>query len=133
MLKGQINHFKITNWINHPLIPIIKTPQQTKPVDNLGSLNFAMGGPAFTILIFLGLSFYAYLRSKDKKWFLLFLAIFLFEVSGNIICGTDNWINGPLSICNHQIDLAIQFIAIFLFAGTFSYFVSKKIGNKFWK
>lgn len=129
LYKGEMNKLVISNWENHPFISFIKIPQQTKIIDGKGSLNFTMGGPIFTILIFFGLSLFAYLRSKDKKWFLLFISILLFEMSGNIICGTDNFYNRPFSFCNHSFDLVIQYLAIFIFSTTFSYFASKKLMN----
>lgn len=133
LIKGNVTTFTITSWVNHPFLKISILPQQTKIVNGTGSLNFAMGGPIFSILIFLGLSLFAYLRSERKLWFLLFLSILIFEISGNIVCGTDNPFGNPLSICNRQIDLYIQFIAIALFAGTFSYFIAGAASNQYFR
>jgi len=133
LIKGKPIHFTISNWMNHPIIQFIKIPQQTKVLEGQGSLNFALGGPLFSILSFAYLSFLGYFRSKDKKWFLLLLSIVLFEISGNIICGTDNLTGNPLSFCSKGIDLIIQYCATMLFSGTFSYFVSKKFNSVFFK
>ncbi len=129
LYRGEINKFAIINWENHPHIPFIKTPQRVKIISGKGSLNFSMGGPIFIILGFLILSLLAYLRSKDKRWFFLFVSILLFEVSGNIICETDNPYGKPLFFCNPSLDLTIQYLAIFIFSATFSYFVSLKLSN----
>ena len=131
LIKGNVTTFTITSWVNHPFLKLPILPQQTKVVNGTGSLNFAMGGPIFSILIFLGLSLFAYLRSGRKLWFLLFFSILIFEISGNIVCGTDNPFGNPLSICNHQVDLTLQFLSIALFAGTFSYFIADRISERY--
>jgi len=133
LIKGKINSFQISNWVDHPMLAFIKTPQQIKPLNNSGSLNFALGGPIFSILIFLGLSFVGHLRSKDWKWFLIFLSILIFEISGNVICGTDNFTGGVLSICNAKLDIFLKRFSIFLFSGTFSYFVVKVVNQKIFR
>jgi len=127
LLKGNINTFTISNWNSHPYFDIIKTPQQVMITSGKGSLNFALGGPLFSIILFFALSLFGYLISKEKKWFLLFLSILLFEISGNVICGTDNLIGTSLSMCNHKLDLAIQLVAIFLFSSLWSYFIIKRL------
>lgn len=131
LILGKISSFAITSHVGHPFFPFIPLPQQTKALSGIPSLNFAMGGPAFSIIIFLGISWLAYMRSGRKFWFLLFLAILIFEVSGNIICGTDNFFSNPLSVCNHQLDLKLQYFSIFLFSGTLTYGVmSNKLFNR---
>ena len=127
LVKGKITTFTISSWVNYPFFHFLKLPQQTKIVNGLPSLNFVMGGPIFTILVFLGLSLFAYLRSKNSLWFLLFFSIALFEISGNVICGTDNFTGSPLSVCNHGLDLTLQCISIAVFSGTFSYFATRKL------
>jgi hypothetical protein len=131
LIKGNVTTFTITSWVNHPFLKLPILPQQTRVVNGTGSLNFAMGGPIFSILIFLGLSLFAYLRSGRKIWFLLFLSILIFEVSGNIICGTDNPFNNPLSMCNHQLDLSLQFLSIAMFSGLFSYFIADVLSRNY--
>jgi hypothetical protein len=121
LLQGKISSFAITSHVNHPFLPFIHLPQQTRALSGVSSLNFAMGGPIFNILIFLGISFIAFQRSGKKFWFLLFLSVLVFEVSGNIVCGTDNFVGNPLSICNHQLDLVIQLLSTALFASTLTY------------
>ena len=131
LIKGNVTTFTITSWVNHPFLKLPILPQQTKVVNGTGSLNFAIGGPIFSILVFLGLSLFAYMRSGRKLWFLLFISILIFEVSGNIICGTDNLFGNPLSVCNHQLDLYLQYISIALFSGTFSYFIAERLSKKY--
>jgi hypothetical protein len=131
LLSGNATHFTISAWMSHPLLRFIPLPQQTKIVSGTGSANFALGGPFFMILIFLGISLFAYLKSRNPLWFLIFFSIVLFEISGDIICGTDNLINSPLAICNHGLDLLLQFVSIAVFSSTLSYFTSKKIVS--WK
>ncbi|RLG09261.1 hypothetical protein DRN73_10205 [Candidatus Pacearchaeota archaeon] len=96
ILKGHINTPTISFWHSLPLLKFIKTPQQVKMPPGEGSLNFSLGGPFFSIIVFFGLSLFGYFISKEKKWFWLFFSILLFEISGNIICGTDNLIGSPL-------------------------------------
>jgi len=122
LIKGEINSFSIENWINHPLTPFIPLPQQTKIINEKGSLNFIFGGPVFNIIVFFGLSWLGYRLSKNKLWFLLFISIALFEISGNIICGTDNFYGKPLSICIPSLDIIAQYFSIFLFSGVLSWF-----------
>ena len=116
LLKGKVNSFDIGNWVGDPLTHFIPLPQQTRIIDGTGSLNFRLGGPLLTMIVFLGLSAFGYMLSKKKAWFLLFFAIVLFEVSGNIICGTDNFYGYPLSMCNPALDISLQILSIFLFA-----------------
>ncbi|MFH1365592.1 MAG: hypothetical protein ABIH28_03345 [archaeon] len=125
--RGTINQFTISVWKPYPFLEFIKTPQQTKITSGQSSFNFALGGPIFSILVFFGLSLFGYLRSKDKKWFFLFFSVFVFEISGNIICGTDNFIQDSLSICNKSLDLTIQFLSLALFSGIMSYFCIKRL------
>lgn len=130
LLKGHINTFTISSQINHPLFNFIPLPQQTKIINGNGSANFILGGSMFMMSVFFVISLFAYLRSKNPAWFLLFFSIALFEISGNFICGTDNFTGNPLPICNHNLDISLQFLAIALFSGTFSYFVSRGLGRK---
>lgn len=131
LLKGKLTHFSISSWVPHPIIRFISLPQQTKIIENnYGSVNFMLGGPTFTMLVFFVISLLAYLRSKNPLWFILFFSIVLFEISGNVICGTDNLSGNPLPTCNHNLDLTAQYIAIVLFASTFSYFIAKKLTGK---
>lgn len=127
LLKGNLNTFTITYWNNHPLFGFIKTPQQVKITHGTGSPNFVLGGPLFSMLIFFGLSLFGYSLSKEKKWFLIFLSIATFELSGNVICGTDNLIGGPLSFCNKSLDLKLQLLAFFIFSGIWSYLCIKRL------
>lgn len=133
LIRSNITRFDIGNWVKDPFFKVIYLPQQTKIIQGQGSLNFALGGPLFSIMIFLGLSFIGYSISKEKKWFLLFLSILIFEISGNIICGTDNFYGNPLSLCNKNIDLYIQYLCVFLFSGLWSYFTVRKINEKMLK
>ena len=133
LLKGQINSFTIVNWVRHPLLQLFWIPQQTKIIAGQGSANFALGGPFLIMLIAGYLSGVGCSRSKDKKWFLIALSIAMFEISGNIICGTDNLYSSPLSFCNHNLDMFIQFLAIAIFSGTFSFFITKKFEEAFFR
>ncbi len=133
LLKGQINSFTITHWERHPLLQLFWIPQQTMIIQGQGSANFAMGGPFMMMLIAGYLSWVGYFRSKDKRWLLIFISIALFEISGNIICGTDNFYSSPLSICNHGVDMSLQFLSIALFSGVFSFFITKKFEEVFMK
>lgn len=127
LLIGKVTHFSISSWMPHPSFKFIFFPQQTKILDGVGSANFALGGPMFMILIFLGISLFAYLRSKNPLWFLLFFSIVLFEISGNVICGTDNLTGNPLLSCNPGLNIFAQFVSIAVFSGTLSYFTTKKL------
>jgi hypothetical protein len=120
LMRGERTSFTISAWSKGILTPEIPLPQQTKIIQGKGSLNFALGGPIFTILVFLALSAYGYIRSKKLYWFIPFICISLIEISGNVICGTDNLYFGPLSICNKSISLTIMLISISLFSAFFA-------------
>jgi len=98
--EGHLSKTAISVWIDHPLLPFVKLPQQTKVLDGKGSVNFIFGGIIFTILISLLIAFYGYRFSKDKLWFLFPVPIMIHEIFGNYFCGTDNFTNNPLTICN---------------------------------
>lgn len=121
LFLGKTGSFQISNWMQHPFFKMFSFPQQTKPGLGDGSANFVIGGPALMMCLFLVLSSLGYFRSKRKVWFILFLSIAIFEVYGDIICGTDNFINNPLSICISFINGPVQIFAALLFSGTLVY------------
>lgn len=127
LLKGKVNSFSINHYMAFPGTSLNILPQQTKIINGTGSLNFKLGGPIFTMIVFLGLSLLGYILSKKKVWFLLFFAIVLFEVSGNIVCGTDNFYGAPLSMCNPALDIPLQLLSISLFAGVWAWVGEKKV------
>lgn len=130
LIKGQTNSYSITSWVKSPFTPSIPLPQQTKIVSGGGSANFALGGPLFNMLIFLFLSFVGYNQSKKWYWFLLFFDLALFEISGNIICGTDNLTGGPLSMCHPSLNLFILLFAISFFAIFFALISTKELWKR---
>jgi len=99
ILEGKLSKIVISNWINYPLIPFLKLPQQTRILEGKGSLNFIFGGIFLSILISIFVAWIGYKQSKDKLWFLLPLPIITHEIFGNYFCGTDNLQNNPLAIC----------------------------------
>ena len=121
LVQGKVNSFSISNYMVLPGTSFNILPQQTKITNGTGSLNFRLGGPIFTMIIFFALSLLGYKLSGKKAWFLLFFAIVLFEVSGNIICGTDNFYGSPLSMCNPALDISLQLLAVSLFAGVWAW------------
>jgi hypothetical protein len=89
----------ISNWINFPLIPFFKLPQQTMIANGAGSLNFIFGGILFSILFWFISSLVLYKYSKQKLCFLIPFIISIGEITGNYFCGTDNLIHNPLQLC----------------------------------
>jgi len=124
---GYFPQFKISAFTYHPFLKFIPLPQQTAIPNGLQSPNFALGGPFFMILIFAFLSYIGYKRSRKKSWFLLLLSIAMFEIYGNIICGTDNLTGNPLPSCIGWLNTPIQFLSIGLFSSVLSYFVIKQV------
>lgn len=120
LMRGNVPSFTIGAWVNHPAVPFLKLPQQTVITDGNGSLNFALGGPIFMILLFAFFSFVGYRRSGNRLWFILLASVFLFEVGGNIICGTDNFFGRPLSVCDAYNLGWIEMVSVALFAFTFT-------------
>ena len=118
---GTITKFSIENWIDAPILKFIKLPQRTKIIEGTGSANFALGGIIMVILVslFFALSYYRLSKSKNKKYVFLIPIIFaIHEISGNLICGTDNFTGLPLSICGSFFHFLTK-SSIWLLAGTF--------------
>jgi hypothetical protein len=90
----------ISNWIDFPLIPFLKLPQQTIIGAGAGSLNFIFGGILFSFLFWTFFSLLLYKHSKQKLCFLIPLVILIGEITGNYFCGTDNITHNPLPLCN---------------------------------
>lgn len=127
LIKGKINKFEIGNHVQHPLTSFILLPQQVKIIEGKGSLNFMLGGPIFNIILFFSLSLLGYKLSKNKLWFLLFISIVVFEISGNIICGTDNFTGNSLSICNETWNSYLLEGSKILFAGVLAWLTTIRL------
>ena len=110
----------ISNWINFPLIPFFKLPQQTMIASGAGSLNFIFGGILFSILFWSIFSLTLYKYSKQKLCFLIPLIISIGEITGNYFCGTDNIIHNPLPLCEIlKLNIFVNFEAyLFMFVFT---------------
>ena len=101
--NNQESSYNITNWIEHPIIPSIKVPQRTAILEGYNTVGFVIGGMFLDIMVFSVIATIIYKRSKNsrKKFILLIpLAIILFELTGNFLCGTDNLTGNPLIDCN---------------------------------
>lgn len=99
---GTIIKFHIGNWIACPGFEFIKLPQQVIIDEGYISLAFAFGGIILVIIfsIFLAYIFYKQSENKNKKYVFLFpLILFVNEILGNFICGTDNPLNNPYFNC----------------------------------
>ena len=96
--KGIVAKFEISNWIECPILKVLKLPQQTRITYGYTSMNYAFGGIILTILVFSFFSYYYFKSSKNKyKWavFLFPILFIIHEIFGNFLCGTDN-LNGNL-------------------------------------
>ena len=103
LIKGRIAKFVITNWVDCPIFPFLKLPQQTRIVEGKTSLNFTFGGTIFTILIMFFISYclYTKFKNQNKKYIFLFpLLFFIHEILGNFLCGTDNLYSRAYPVCN---------------------------------
>ena len=103
LLYGEIARFEITSWINCPLIPFFKLPQQTTLIEGHPSLNFIFGGIIAIILVSMFIS-YLFYKQTNKKIYWLFPVVFTYhELLGNFLCGTDNPLGKPFQICEKNI------------------------------
>jgi hypothetical protein len=130
---GTITKFTIENWVDAPILKFIKLPQRTKIIEGTGSANFALGGVIMVILvsIFFAFSYYKLSKSKNKKYVFLIPIVFaIHEISGNIICGTDNFIGLPLSICGSFFHFLTK-SSIWLITGAFMILFYHGLKDKF--
>ncbi len=86
----------ITNWVK--ILGIIPVPQQTSAVQK--NVVFALGGSILILIAAVATTIDIHKRcqSKWKKWISLTIPVIIFihELFGNFIFGTDNWRNKPL-------------------------------------
>lgn len=129
LLQEKIALLQVSATIEHPTFNFINLPQQIKIVSGSGSLLFVLGGIILNLLVFFGISLLGYTKSRKKYWWLLFISILIFEISGNFICGTDNPFGSPYALCNQRTNLMLQFVSIFLFSAiiTFAIITNSKI------
>jgi amino acid permease len=127
LLYGKTAPFSISAWAHHPFFPFLYLPQQTRIFDGFGSVNFALGGPIFTMLVFIALSWLGYKNSNKKYWLLLGLSVVLYEAFGNMMCGTDNPSGNPLALCGHLPVGWIEIGLVAIFAGVFTKAVSERV------
>jgi hypothetical protein len=130
---GSITKFTIENWIEAPILKFIKLPQRTKIVEGTGSANFALGGVIMVILVstFFAFSYYRLSKSKNKKYVFLIPIIFaIHEISGNVLCGTDNFTSLPLSICGPFFHFLTK-SSIWLLTGAFMVLFYHSFESKF--
>jgi hypothetical protein len=131
LLDGEVTSFAIGNWEHAPYLFFFKIPQQTVMVSPIiNSANFMFGGPILNILIFIFISYIGYKGSGKKSWFFLAFWIFLFELFGNFLCGTDNLTGNPLSFCSSINQGLIEISIVSLFALSFAMLIYIEILNK---
>ncbi len=115
ILHNSESSFNISNWVNHPIIPYIKVPQQTTILKGYNTLDFVIGGMLLDIVVFSIIAIIIYKHSKpQKKKFiiLILLSIIFYELVGNFLCGTDNHTGKPLTDCSGINSAAIAGIII---------------------
>ena len=96
VLKGGSPSFEITNWMSFLGVPY---PQQTGMQCNIWTL-FRFGGILFSLLVLIGIILLLIKTTRISKLGLYILILAFISSEGyNLICGTDNWLGNPLSIC----------------------------------
>lgn len=95
-----------SNWVKCFLIPV---PQQTH-IDLEATLLFTIGGMVTTLTTI----YYVFVKFLPEKinrphilFIVFFLLFFIHEIVGNMICGTDNHMGGPLLSCDSYIIFSI--------------------------
>lgn len=106
--KGLVPSFKITNWVYFLGLP---APQQTTTIAN-PVVYFS--GSILTIIISILVSLYLYNSTKKRIYFLFILAIFLLELGGNFLCGTDNMYHKTYALCGPNA-ASMQNVAAYIF------------------
>ena len=112
------------------LSPLSVNPAVISLSSSLSLMEIICMPKTFSMIIFLALSLLGYKLSGHKKWLLLFISIAMYEISGNIICGTDNFIGSPLSVCNKSINLIILLGAEFLFGGSMAFMIMQEVKKR---
>lgn len=111
---GKLPEFSTTGWDNCTGVSFILCPQQTKMISGVPTAGMAYGGPFLVILTVALVSASLYKRSKNALFVLFPVLYAINEITGNIICGTDNVSGAPLAACSQ---LPIPEIAAFSILG----------------
>jgi len=101
--------FKILNWEKCPIF-LFPIPQRTQITGTtyISNTVFMFGGIILVLLTSYILSFLISCKSKNKYRGFVFLIPIIFllnEFVGDFLCGTDNVLNKPYSICENNIFL----------------------------
>lgn len=101
LINGRSLGFHINNWIpGSILFSFIKAPQQTH-LDEGDTLVFRLGGSLLVLILYGIVSLFLSYKTKNSLYILLMCIFLYIELIGNFICGTDNYLNNPLSLCNN--------------------------------
>ena len=129
LLHGYEGSFYFSNMIQHPLIPFIHLPQQTTTTGPVTG-SYIFGGVLLMIVIWWFVSSHLFKKTKDRSYYLLFIIFLLFELSGNLICGTDNLTGKPLGLCIpliKNLPTYLMYILIIFFAWKLKPYFLKKV------
>lgn len=125
--EGILAKFQIVEWVKCNCLITFQLPQRNKIIYGKPSVSYAIGGIIFTILVSTLFSFYYFKKSKNKNKKFIFMVpalLIINEFLGNFICGTDNFLHNPYSICQKYIILnyAVRLIPVLLIIPAFLLF-----------
>ena len=126
--SGEIPVFSTSAWDNCTGLDFIKCPQQTKWMGG-GVLTgaFAFGGTIMVILVVTLVAAGLYKRTKNKAYLAFPIFFALYELIGNLLCGTDNLNGSPYGFCSTVPLMIIPSLSIIGIALLVFYIVNEEI------
>lgn len=133
IVYGIIAEFKITSW-KDTAISFLKIPQQTSIIKGNPSFFLTFGGIFFGVFIVSIIAYMIYYRIKRKnKIFVVIIPIIfvIFEIVGNFLCGTDNYLgngNSLVSCSDNILGIIRDYILVLLIIPAF-YIIYPSVRN----
>lgn len=100
VLNHHPNRYTISNWAPVTVLGLpIHVPQQTRLVTGTPSAGFVLGGPILVVIVSGAACLVTQWKRKGRVVWLIFAALFLQELTANVLCGTDHLWPGTLTAC----------------------------------